>query len=224
MEASRDGNSKGLSQGTNSGSKIEEENRKLLQREDSMGKGQVLVEGLNEEDLTGLFDVPVTLTEDGSRMDEIKQRITQAKRFYYVNFDCGCDLRHESFVKYSKFPNFDIGYKYKNLVEKMDKLELLVQLVNERYKLRSTCKTMYYREASLRLDKATNVDLLSKYVGISFHDNKVLLKQELEEGKWFLKIYKNRLQYVAKRLETEFGLTEEEIKSVRDYDDVLVFF
>ena len=223
MENSGDGDSKGLSQGTNSGSKIEEENRKLLQRQDSMGEGEVLVQELNE-DLTGLFDVPVTVTEDGSHMEEVKQRITQAKRFYYLHFDCGCDLRHESFVKYSKFPNFDIGYKYKNLVEKMDKLELLVQLVNERYKLRSTCKTMYYREASLRLDKATNVDLLSKYVGISLHDNKILLKQELEEGKWFLKVYKNRLQYVTKRLETVYGLTEEEIKSVRDYDDILVFF
>ena len=105
----------------------------------------------------------------------------------------------------------------------MDKLELLVQLVNERYKLRTTCKTMYYREASLRLDKALNVDLLAKYVGVTYHENKQLVKQELEENAWFLKVYRARLQYVAQRLEAEFGLTDVEIKSVRDYDDVLVF-
>lgn len=220
MQNSRDGNSKGFTDGTSQESRIEEKDQGSLRPEDSSGKVEALVDNL---DLTGLFDVPVTTTEDGRSLEEIKTKIAQAKRFYYLHFDSSCNLTHESFVKYSKFVDFDIGYKYKNMVEKMDKIELLVQLVNERNKLRTTCKTMYYREASLRLDKATNIDLLSKYVGISFHDNKILLKQELDENKWFLTVYRARLQYVAKRLEAEFGLTDIDIKSVRDYDDVLVF-
>lgn len=227
--------SKRFDEGTSQESRIESQDRPSVQPENSRqgARDVVALEEVQDskdsqtqtsvEDLTGLFDVPITLTEDDRRLEDVRAKIAQAKRFYFENFNYQVDLKHESFVKLAKYPNFDVGFKYKNLVEKMDKLELLVQLVNERYKLRTTCKTMYYREASLRLDKALNVDLLAKYVGVTYHENKQLVKQELEENAWFLKVYRARLQYVAQRLEAEFGLTDVEIKSVRDYDDVLVF-
>ena len=111
-------------------------------------------------DLTGLFDVPVISGEsEDNEKAEILQRIQKYKRFYLENFNYQISLNHESYTRFSGISNFDVGFKYKNLVEKMDKLELLVQVVNERHKLRSVCKTVYFREASLKLDTTTNRDL-----------------------------------------------------------------
>jgi len=164
----------------------------------------------NEElDLTGLFDVPVISTEnEDNEKAEILQKIQKCKRFYLENFNNQINLNHESFVRFSGILNFDVGYKYKNLVEKMDKVELLVQLVNERHKLRSVCKTVYFREASLKLDTATNRDLLSKYLGLGVKENKAMVKQELKEYSWFLKVYRNRLLFVCNELQSRFGLAK----------------
>lgn len=174
------------------------------------------------EDLTGLFDVPVDLNQQDDT-EQLKQLINRAKRFYLDNFNYQINLCHDSFVRLSGIRDFGVGYKYKNLVEKMEKVELLTQLVNERHKLRVVCKTMYYRETSLRLDNKTNSDLLCKYLGLGLKENRGVVKQELKENSWFLKVYRDRLLFVSDLLESKYKLTKDEIKSVRDYDDVLNF-
>ena len=174
------------------------------------------------EDLTGLFDVPVDLNQHDDT-EQLKQLINRAKRFYLDSFNYQINLCHDSYVRLSGIRDFGVGYKYKNLVEKMEKVELLTQLVNERHKLRVVCKTMYYRETSLRLDNKTNGDLLCKYLGLGLKENRSVVKQELKENSWFLKVYRDRLLFVSDLLESKYKLTKDEIKSVRDYDDVLNF-
>lgn len=176
-----------------------------------------------ELDLTGLFDVPVTTLDGKEEKVDVRQKIQNAKRFYLDHFNYQINLNHDSYVRLSGITDFNVGYKYKNLVEKMDKVETLTQLVNERYKLRTVCKTMYYREASLKLDTGVNKDLLTKYLGLGLNDIKSVVKQELKENSWFLKVYRDRLLFISERLKSNFNLTSDEIKSVRDYDDILKF-
>lgn len=182
-----------------------------------------IIDEVEIEDLTGLFDVPVEVDEKQDEMVQIKERIARAKKFYLDNFNYQINLCHDSFVRLSGISDFGVGYKYKNLVEKMEKVELLTQLVNERHKLRIVCKTMYYRETSLRLEDKTNTTLLSKYLGLGLKENRSAMKQELKENSWFLKVYRDRLLYVSDLLESKYKLTKDEIKSVRDYDDILNF-
>lgn len=176
------------------------------------------------EDLTALFDIPVLDEDIKDEKAELKQKINTAKRFYLDHFNYQINLNHESFIRLSGIKDFGVGYKYKNLVEKMEKVELLTQLVNERHKLRLVCKTMYYREASLNLETKTNSRLLSKYMGLTVTQNKMAVKQELKENNWFLKVYRGRLLFVCDELKKRFNLTDLEIKSIRDYDDILNLF
>lgn len=199
---------------------IQETSPKVNTENEQPSNSQV---SLDELDLTALFDVPILNEDEKDDKVEVKRKIQQAKRFYLDHFNYQVNLNHEAYVRLSGISDFGVGYRYKNLVEKMDKLELLTQLVNERYKIRTICKTMYYREASLKLDNKTNSDLLGKYLGLGVNDNKILVKQELKENNWFLKVYRDRLLFVTDQLKDRFSLDLEEIKLIRDYDDVLSY-
>lgn len=227
MQNSRIEDSKRFYEGTSQESRIEEQDSKLLSGKDQNGGGRLLgkdetsplIDFEGGEDLTGLFDIPVEPEKEDKA--DIELRIQQAKRFYYLHFDYQINLSNEAYVRFKSMPNFNIGYKYKNLVDKMEKVELLTQVVNERMRLRIACRTMYFREASLRLDDKTNIKLLSKYLGVGLKENRVLIKKDVEEFEWFIKIYRNRLNYVSELLQDKYGLTKDQIKNIRNYEDVI---
>lgn len=227
MENSRNEDSKRFYEGTSQESRIEEQDSRLLSKQDQTDGGRLLgkletsplIDFEGGEDLTGLFDVKVE--PENNEKESVERRIQEAKKFYFLHFDYQISLNHESYVRFHSIPNFNVGYKYSNLIEKMEKIELLTQVVNERMKLRAACRTMYFRETSLRLDDKTNVRLLSKYLGVSLKENRLLIKKDVEEFEWFIKIYRNRLNFVCDILRVKFGLTNDELIHVRNYEDVI---
>lgn len=227
MENSRNEDSKRPYEGTSQESRIEEQDSRLLSKQDQTDGGRLLgkletsplIDFEGGEDLTGLFDIQV----EPEKVDktDVESRIQQAKKFYFINFDYQVNLNRDSYIRFKPMPGFDIGYKYKNLVDRMEKVELLTQIVNERMKLRSSCRTMYFREVSLRIDDKTNTKLLSKYLGIGLNQNRLLIKKDVEEYEWFIKIYRNRLNYVCDILRIKFGFNRDELIHVRNYEDVI---
>ena len=227
MENSRNEDSKRPYEGTSQESRIEEQDSRLLSKQDQTDGGRLLgkletsplIDFEGGEDLTGLFDIKVE--PENINKSDVESRVQEAKRFYFINFDYQVNLNRDSFIKFKPMPGFDIGYKYKNLVDRMEKVELLTQLVNERMKLRSACRTMYFREVSLRLDDKTNIKLLSKYLGVGLKENRILIKKDVEEYEWFIKIYRNRFNYVCELLQVKYNLTKNQIKNIRNYEDVI---
>lgn len=227
MENSRNEDSKRPYEGTSQESRIEEQDSRLLSKQDQTDGGRLLgkcetsplIDFEGGEDLTGLFDIPIE--PENTDKTEIQNRIQRAKRFYFLHFDYQINLNHDSFVQFRPMISFKIGYKYKNLVDKMEKVELLTQIVNERVKLRGCCKTMYFREGVLKLDKHQNTMLLSKYLGITIRKANDLIKKEVQECEWFIKIYRNRLNYVSGLLQEKYSFTIDEIRNIRNYEDVI---
>lgn len=225
MESSRNGDSKRLYEGTSQESRIEGQDSKLLSKQDQtdgerlLETNETLIDFEGGEDLTGLFDVQIE--PENTDKTEIQNRIQQAKRFYFLHFDYQVNLNHDSFHRFRPIASFKIGYKYKGLVDNMKKVELLTQVVNERVKLRGCCKTMYFREGVLRLDKSQNTMLLSKYLGITIRQANDLIKKEVQECEWFIKVYRNRLNYVCELLQEKYSFTIDEIKNIRNYEDVI---
>ena len=167
MENSRNEDSKRPYEGTSQEPRIEEQDSRLLSKQNQTDGGRLLgkletsplIDFEGGEELTGLFDVQVE--PENTNKTEIQNRIQQAKRFYFLHFDYQVNLNHDAFVKFSPILSFKIGYKYKSLVDNMKMVELLTQVVNERVKLRGCCKTMYFREGVLKLDTHQNTMLLS---------------------------------------------------------------
>lgn len=154
----------------------------------------------------------------------IKEKINSAKKFYSV-YDYQINLNHESFVKFSKIENFVIGFRYKNKIDKLNNVELMCQIINEKLKIKYVCKRVYFYETSLKLDDSKNNLLIGKYLGKrmikGFKEELVL---ELKEYFWFLKIYHNRFNYVKECLEKRLNFSLGDLKSIKTYDDVYEYF
>lgn len=161
---------------------------------------------------------------DGKK--QVKEKVDKAKRFYLENFNSQINLNFqivESF-KLSKIPGFDIGFKYKNLVENMDDIATMTQLVNERIKIKFTCKTLFYRESALKNSDEEIRNLSRKYVGIDIDEFKEEIEKEVEMLKWVVGIYQKRFMYIRQRLEEKFHLTDVQINGIQTYENVVDFY
>ena len=193
-----------------------------------------------EKSISDLFDETDTIIcdEDEVKSDDdalslekkrkmLKERIESSKKFYRENFGYQILLNHESYVRFSKIENFKYGYKYKNKVDNMSKIELLCQLVNERIQVKYVCRRLYFRESAVRLEEGQKNLLLRKYIGKStsvITGFKSQLEQEIKELVWCLGVYRERFLYIKSLLCLKLGLEEEAIKSIKDYDDVYEYF
>lgn len=155
----------------------------------------------------------------------LKETIETSKRFYRENYSYQVLLSHESYVRYGKIKDFK-DYKYKSLVEKMGKIQLLTQLVNERNQIQTTCQKIYYREGVMILDENNNKRLMNQYIG---GERAITLfqktcKQEIQELKWSLSIYRQRFLYIRSLLVRQLGIADEALKLVKTFDDVYDYF
>ena len=158
--------------------------------------------------------------------EELNKKINKYRCFYLVNDKYWTiSLKNKDLYKsYKNTANF-IGNKFKEILQDDDEMALVVQIVNERFELKSIGKYLFYRELYLHTFKNTSVKKLFKnYVG---GDEQRFLFEERENVhfyRWKFTVHKNRLGYVVDILKRNFNVNSECIKSIKNYDDVLKYF
>lgn len=187
-----------------------------------------LVEGVDEEFLNGFLDEKkesvVYNHEMENKRNFIRRKLDFCKKFYFDAND-QLLLNHRSFLKYSGITTFEVGYAWKNRVDKMDKIELLCQLVNEVNQIKACCLQLYYRESAVSVSKGRREKLVKKYIGIGHEkDFNESVEREVKEFVWFLKTYKKRYLDVKDRVMKVLGLDEEFLKSIKTFEDVYDYF
>lgn len=187
-----------------------------------------LVEGVDEEFLNGFLDEKkesvVYNHEMENKRNFIRRKLDFCKKFYFDAND-QLLLNHRSFLRYSGITTFDVGYAWKNKVDKMDKIELLCQLVNEVNQIKACCLQLYYRESAVSVSKGRREKLVKKYIGTGHEkDFNESVEREVKEFVWFLKIYKKRYLDVKDRVIKVLGLDEEFLKSIKTFEDVYDYF
>lgn len=198
------------------------------ENDDDNGVDSHLADGVDEQFLTEFLDEAKDSAVYNQKMEEkrsfIKTKLDYGRRFYFESND-QLLLNHNSFLRYSGISNFDVGYAWKNKVDRMDKFQLLCQLVNEMNQIKACCLQLYYRESAISVCPSRRIKLIQKYIGKS-HENefKTKTEREVKEFVWFLKIYKRRYLNVQERVKNTLGLDVEFIKSIKTYDDVYDYF
>lgn len=187
-----------------------------------------LVEGVDEEFLTGFLDENKGSVVYNNKMEEkrnyLRKKLDYNKRFYFDAND-QLLLNHRSFLKYSQISTFEVGYAWKNRVDRMDKVELLSQLVNEINQIKACCLQLYYRESAVSVSKRRRHHLVEKYIGSGHEkDFNESVEREVKEFVWFLKVYKKRYLDIKDRVVKILGLDEDLIKSIKTYEDVYDYF
>lgn len=187
-----------------------------------------LVEGVDEEFLNGFLDEGKDSVVYNNKMEEkrnyLRKKLDYNKRFYFDAND-QLLLNHRSFLKYSQISTFEVGYAWKNRVDRMDKVELLSQLVNEINQIKACCLQLYYRESAVSVSKRRRHHLVEKYIGGGHEkDFNESVEREVKEFVWFLKVYKKRYLDIKDRVVRVLGLDEDLIKSIKTYDDVYDYF
>lgn len=187
-----------------------------------------LVEGVDEEFLNGFLDENKNTVVFNNKMEEkrnyLRKKLDYSKRFYFDAND-QLLLNHRSFLKYSQISTFEVGYAWKNRVDRMDKIELLTQLVNEINQIKACCLQLYYRESAVSVSKRRRHHLVEKYIGTSHEkDFNETVEKEVKEFVWFLKVYKKRYLDIKDRVSKVLGLDEDLIKSIKTFDDVYDYF
>lgn len=187
-----------------------------------------LVEGVDEDFLNGFLDEGKDSVVYNNKMEEkrnyLRKKLDFNKRFYFDAND-QLLLNHRSFLKYSQISTFEVGYAWKNRVDRMDKVELLSQLVNEINQIKACCLQLYYRESAVSVSKRRRHHLVEKYIGSGHEkDFNESVEREVKEFVWFLKVYKKRYLDIKDRVVKILGLDEDLIKSIKTYDDVYDYF
>lgn len=187
-----------------------------------------LVEGVDEDFLNGFLDEGKDSVVYNNKMEEkrnyLRKKLDYNKRFYFDAND-QLLLNHRSFLKYSQISTFEVGYAWKNRVDRMDKVELLSQLVNEINQIKACCLQLYYRESAVSVSKKRRHHLVEKYIGSGHEkDFNESVEREVKEFVWFLKVYKKRYLDIKDRVVRILGLDEDLIKSIKTYDDVYDYF
>lgn len=178
------------------------------------------------EDDTVIYETPVelNLSETEKKKEAIKERIEKAKKFYFDNYNYQINLNHDSYVRFHSIENFKVGFKYQNRIDGMAEVELMCQLVNERQKIKWTCRKLYFLESSLRVDTSVNSKLLAKYIGSTLIAFKTEIEEEINEYRWMLKVYRDRFIYVRDKIVDRLSMELTTIKLIKDYDQVYQFF
>lgn len=196
--------------------------------DDDLGVDDHIADGVDENFLSSFNEEKKESVVFNRKMEEkrdyLRRKLDRSKRFYYDAND-QLALNRQSFLRYSGIPTFEVGYAWKNRVDRMDKIELMAQLVNEITQIRNCCLQLYYRESSCCVSKKRRERLISKYIGKT-HENqfKEVIEKEVKEFVWFLEVYKKRYLDVKNRLVRTLGLEDDFLKSIKSYEDVYDYF
>lgn len=198
---------------------IKKENSEL-----STGSGDTeeLLFNENEGGLTDFyFD-----NKSKDKEDEINQQINKFRYFYLVNGKLwSVSLNNKDLYKKYKSDDQFIGNKFKEVLEKDNELALLVQVVNERFEMKNIGKYLFYREIYLHTYENKSIKkLFLTYIG---EEEETFIYNERENVRyyrWKFKVHKNRLVFVSSLLKDNFNVSIEEVRNVKNYNDVLKYF
>ena len=99
--------------------------------------------------------------------EELQKKINQYRCFYLKNDKFwSISLKSKDLYKKFKDDGTFIGNKFKELFQDEEEMALMVQIVNERFELKSIGKYLFYREVYLHTYKNASIQKLFKtYVG-----------------------------------------------------------
>ena len=158
--------------------------------------------------------------------ENVKNQIEESSQFYKKNWNSQILLKEDSYLKFSKIKNFGVGYRYENLINQMNLIQLLTQYVNESHQIRYTCRKIYFLETAI---KNKHSDLMLKYISNSQKTiRKFNLELELKKKQWvwILSIYRQRFIFVKEKLKEKKELNGlyEIWRNIHDYDILYRFY
>ena len=158
--------------------------------------------------------------------EELNKKINQYRCFYLKHDKFwSISLKNKDLYKKFKDDGTFIGNKFKELFQDEEEMALMVQIVNERYELKSIGKYLFYREVYLHTYKNASIQKLFKtYIGNQEEQFLFEERENVRFYRWKFNVHKNRLVYVFGLLKTNFNVNNECIKQIKSYDDVLKYF
>lgn len=158
--------------------------------------------------------------------EELNKNINKYRCFYLVNDKCWTiSLKNKDLYKRYKDDGQFIGNKFTEVLQEDDEMALMVQVVNERFELKSIGKYLFYREVYLHTFKNSSIKKLFKtYVGEGEEQFLFDERENVRFYRWKFNVHKNRLVYVVGLLKTKFNVNNECIKTIKSYDDVLKYY
>ena len=158
--------------------------------------------------------------------EELNKKIGKYRCFYLVNDKYWTiSLKNKDLYKRYKDDGEFIGNKFKEILPNDDEMALMVQVVNERYELKSIGKFLFYREIYLHTYKNSSIKKLFKtYIGNNEEQFLFDERENVRFYRWKFNVHKNRLVYVFGLLKTNFNVKSDCLKTVKSYDDVLKYF
>ena len=182
----------------------------------------LLFDGENDFQLTDLyFD-----NKGKEKEEELNKKINQYRCFYLKNDKYwAISLKNKDLYKRYKDDGAFIGNKFKEILQDEDEMGLMVQVVNERFELKSIGKYLFYREIYLHTFKNSSIKKLFKtYVGDNEEQFLFDERENVRFYRWKFNVHKNRLVYVFGLLKTNFNVKSDCLKTIKSYDDVLKYF
>lgn len=166
-------------------------------------------------------------TNDLEKLKEkVKNEIEEASQFYKKNWNNQILLKEDSYLKLSKISNFGVGYRYENLINQMNLVQLLTQYVNESHQIRFTCRKLYFLETAI---DNKNSKLMFKYISNSSKTIRQFnsdLELKKKQWVWILSVYRQRFLFVKEKLKEKKELNGlyEIWRNIHDYDILYRFY
>lgn len=176
----------------------------------------------SDEELTNFFEDSFN---EKCKREAVENRINQAKKFYLINYNYQINLLnnlHESALKLRNSPGFTIGSRYKYIVDNLETVELLVQLINERAKIRSVCRIIFFHRSCFETETKVATRLIRKYISENVEKIRNDLELELNEAEWALLVFKKRFNYIRNLLDSKLG-DKFDYRLINNYDNVFDF-
>lgn len=128
------------------------------------------------------------------------------------------------FVKFKSDKKF-IGFKFQDCFKEEKNLcVLLTQTVNEREKMKSLGKVLFYRELYLSTRKNASVQkLFNHYIGGNEIKFSLLEKENVDYYRWSFLVHKNRFNYIVNLIKINHSRIDVEVKNIKNYDDIYNF-
>lgn len=161
--------------------------------------------------------------------EQVKKEIEESSQFYKKNWNNQILLKEESYLKLSKIRNFGVGYRYENLINQMNLVQLLTQYVNESHQIRYTCRKIYFIETAVHDFDSGNFSLLNRFISNSLKTINQFgsdLKLKKKQWVWILSVYRQRFIYVKEKLKekSELDGLYEIWRNIHDYDILYQFY
>lgn len=193
-----------------------------------------------EDDIKSMFEnlnsdgdpveiLPEVTNDTEKLKEQVKKEIEESSQFYKKNWNNQILMKEDSYLKLSKIRNFGVGYRYENLINQMNLVQLLTQYVNESHQIRYTCRKIYFIETAISDFDSGNFSLLNRFISNSLKTINQFgsdLKLKKKQWIWILSVYRQRFIFVKEKLKekSELNGLYEIWHNIHDYDILYQFY